>query len=86
MEEIPVLDDDPERPKIIMSITRSIGSMELTVLTVEELEALRKFFNDVIDRAVSISSVLDAEAKAGLERGETNFKRLWRPDPRRIDF
>ena len=79
-------EDDPAHPIIFLTVTRSLSSMDLTVLTTAELDAMRKFFNDAFDRAAVVVSSLDAIAAEAAANGNTGFKRLWRPDPLRQDF
>lgn len=78
--------DDPEHPAQMMKVSPALTMMDLTVLTRVELDALRRFFNDVLDRAEPIVDDLDRIANEAAALGDTSYKRLWRPDPTRLDF
>jgi len=79
-------EDAPDHPAIMVGVNPALRSMDLTVLTGEEIQALRKFWNDTLDKAEAVVTELDAIAAAAAENGNTNFKRLWRPAPVRHDF
>ena len=84
------IDDDlsvPENERSLYVRTYpSLNAMDLSVMTGADLDALEKFWTSVIAHARPIVEHLDTEAQEALERGDHKFKRLYRPDPRLIDF
>lgn len=77
---------DDEHPIITAQVRPALNVMDLTVVTEAEIEALRAFWNDALDAALIVVRDLDRLAKEANERGETTYKRLWRPDPVRRTY
>lgn len=78
-------DDDPDRPSVVVSARPTTG-IELTMVTGPELAAIKKFWIDAIECAEPIVASLDQEAAEAAANGDTSYKRLYRPDPHRIDY
>lgn len=83
---IDMVPNEGDLPSVLLSFDPSTRSIDLTVMTSQEVEAYRKFVNDACDMALVVTRQLDAAAEAAKEAGDVTYKRLWRPAPIRVDL
>jgi hypothetical protein len=74
------MEDDPEHPIVTLRVRPALNTMDLTVMTENELEEMRAFLNETIDMAVEVVRDLDRIAKEEFEAGRGIYKRLYRPE------
>ena len=77
---------DEDHDIVFLACQPPLKLLDLTVMTTNEVEALRTFFNDLFDRAQAVTRELDEMAVRETEAGNGPYKRLYRPDPVRFDF
>lgn len=73
--------DNEDQPIITLVVEPASKGIQLTTLTVEELDALQEFYNFAFDMARPICEELDNETRAAYERGEDAKSRLYRQAP-----
>lgn len=66
---------------VLVGFSPSVRMIDLTALTIEELDLLQKFWNKAFDEARPICANADAMAAVALEQGDIRHRRLYRPKP-----
>jgi hypothetical protein len=69
-----------------ISIRPRRSYFDLTGHTVEELDMLKRLFDEAFRLARPVCEELDRRAKADYEENGSNWARLWRPVPHMVDF
>lgn len=78
---------DPEGPdNVVLRFYPALAKFNLVSWTEAELVGLRQFLNDAIDQAIPLAAELDARAHEAAKNGDTRQRRIWIPDPQRIDY
>lgn len=72
--------------KLILKVFPPLSSMDISVMTGEEVAALQHFWQEVFTIGSPVVDYLDNEAAEALAAGNARFKRLYRPAPRFTDF
>lgn len=84
--KVPEFAEQGRDEQVLLVIAPHVRGMDLSNLTERELDLFQYTINMACDLARPICHDLDAQTEEARLRNDTRFRRLWRAEPRIIDF
>lgn len=75
-----------EEKQIIFAINPSARGIDFTYYTEQELDLVKKIFNNAIEMARPIVQRLDIRAAQAFAENDVTYRRIWRQTPQYIEF